>query len=256
MANKKGTGLLMVWADVPAELEEEYNRWYSEEHIAQLLSIPGVLNAARYEAVKSGPKHLACYELESPAVFNSQPFQDMLSNPTPRTQKNSARNIGTNYIRNLYETIFSSQSPEDVAAADMSPVLQVGRMGISSQYEEEFNEWYSTVYAANYARVPGVIRSRRLKTVQGDPKYGVIYEFEHEKVSESPEWEATRDINPWSLRMRPKMQHAPGSPGVYMKTFQPLTQSWPTAGGIILQALVNEVGTVAGIGPHLVLPIA
>ena len=71
MPNKKGTGLLMVWVDVAPELEDEFNRWYNEEHIPELTAIPGVLNAARYEAVKSGPKHLACYELESPAVLES-----------------------------------------------------------------------------------------------------------------------------------------------------------------------------------------
>ena len=56
MPNKKGTGLLMVWVDVPQELEDEFNRWYNEEHIPELTAIPGVLNAARYEAVRSGPK--------------------------------------------------------------------------------------------------------------------------------------------------------------------------------------------------------
>ena len=72
MANKRGTGLLTVWADVPADKEDDFNRWYNEEHLAELLAIPGVLNAARYEAVKSGPKHLACYELESPAVVGER----------------------------------------------------------------------------------------------------------------------------------------------------------------------------------------
>ena len=59
MANKKGTALMMVWVDVPADKEKEFNRWYNEEHLAELLSVPGILNAARYEAVRSGPKHLA-----------------------------------------------------------------------------------------------------------------------------------------------------------------------------------------------------
>ncbi len=30
-ASKKGAGLLMVWADVPADKEDEFNRWYNEE---------------------------------------------------------------------------------------------------------------------------------------------------------------------------------------------------------------------------------
>ncbi len=55
MANKKGTGLFMVWVDIPADKEGEFNGYYNEEHLAELLAVPGVLNAARYEAVSSGP---------------------------------------------------------------------------------------------------------------------------------------------------------------------------------------------------------
>ncbi|GIT68955.1 MAG: hypothetical protein Ct9H300mP27_00590 [Chloroflexota bacterium] len=56
MAEKKGTGLMMVWVDVPSEHEDEFNHWYNEEHLPELLAVPGVLNAARYEAVMSGPQ--------------------------------------------------------------------------------------------------------------------------------------------------------------------------------------------------------
>ncbi len=56
MPARKGNGLLMVYTDVGAEHEEEYNRWYNEEHIPERLPIPGVLNAARYEAVQGGPR--------------------------------------------------------------------------------------------------------------------------------------------------------------------------------------------------------
>ena len=55
MTAKKGNGLLMVYSDVAAEHDEEYNRLYNEEHIPERLSIPGVLNAARYEAVEGVP---------------------------------------------------------------------------------------------------------------------------------------------------------------------------------------------------------
>src|SRR4029077_5154520 len=40
---KKGTGLLMVWADVPASKEDEFNRWYNEEHLPERMAIPGFL---------------------------------------------------------------------------------------------------------------------------------------------------------------------------------------------------------------------
>ena len=64
MSKTRGTGLLMVWSDIDAEFEADFNRWYDEEHISRLLEVPGFLSAGRYIAIKGGPKYLAMYELE------------------------------------------------------------------------------------------------------------------------------------------------------------------------------------------------
>ena len=219
MANKKGTGLMMVWADMPAEIEEDFNRWYNEEHFAELLSVPGVLSAARYEATMSGPKHLAVYELESPAVVDSEAFT---SRPvTEWGQRCSPRLHGTNFIQNVYQMIHPTSLNDEIANSGMAPALQIGRMAIAAENEEDWNRWYSGVYVPNYEKVPGVIRGRRWKIYKGEPDYGVVYEFEHEKVSESAEWLAQREIHPDNQRMRDLMTHAPGSPGIWKKTFQP-----------------------------------
>jgi hypothetical protein len=74
MAKTRGTGLLMVWADIDPEFEAEYHRWYDEEHIAHLLAVPGFLSAGRYVALKGGPKYLALYELEAPDVLPFSTF--------------------------------------------------------------------------------------------------------------------------------------------------------------------------------------
>ena len=218
MADKKGTALLMFWADVSADKEEDFNHWYNEEHLAEVLSIPGVLNAARYEAVRSGPKHLACYELESPAVVDSDAFKNR-----PRTEwgkKNAPSIIGTNFIGNLYQMIRPAMLTPEASASDMAPVLQIGRMSVPPEHEDEWNQWYNTIYTTNYEKVPGCIQARRWRAVSGEPKYAVVYDLEHEKVSESQEWITQRDIDPSNERMRSLMTHAPGSPGVWKKTFQ------------------------------------
>jgi hypothetical protein len=63
-----------------------------QSHLPELLSVPGILSAARYEAVKGGPQYLACYELESVAVMQTpaftnrpgrQPIQRVLSTEGP-----------------------------------------------------------------------------------------------------------------------------------------------------------------------------
>ncbi len=218
MADKKGTALLMVWADIPADKEEDFNKWYNEEHLAELVSVPGVLNAARYEAVRSGPKHLACYELEHAGVIETDAFKNR-----PRTawgSRVSPSIIGTNFISNVYQMIHPASLTPEIAASDMAPALQIGRMGISPENDEEWNRWYSTIYVPNYEKVPGCIRGRRWKAMRGEPAYAVVYEFAHEKVSESPAWEAQRDIDPSTARIRPLMTHAPLSPGIWKKTFQ------------------------------------
>ena len=219
MADKKGTGLLMVWVDVPADREDEFNRWYNEEHLPELLAVPGVLSAARYEAVSSGPKHLACYELENSAVVDSDAFKDRPA--TEWSQRVGPRAIATTLINNVYEMVYPASLTPDIAQSGMAEALQIGRMGISAENEEEWNRWYSGVYVPNYEKVPGCIRGRRWRATRGEPQYGVVYEFEHEGVSGTDEWLKQRDINPDNERMRSLMTHAPGSPGIWKKTFQP-----------------------------------
>ena len=97
MADKKGRGLLMVYTDVPPEVEDEFNRWYNEEHIPERLAIPGVLNAARYVALQGGPKHLACYELTEPEAWSSPEWQKWLTNPTEWSRRMSPSVVGTTY---------------------------------------------------------------------------------------------------------------------------------------------------------------
>ena len=220
MANKKGSGLLMVWCDVPADKEAEFSRWYNEEHLAERRSVPGFLSAARYEAVKGGPKHLAVYELESPAVMESEAYKKVSNNPTAWTKKTGPQAVATTFIRNIYSMIHPKAVTPAIAQAPMAPALQLGRMGVPAAVDAEWNEWYSTIYVPNYEKVPGVIRGRRYRAVVGEPTYLTFYEFEHPKVSETDAWKAQQNAVPISQKMRSLMTHAPGSPGVYVKTFQ------------------------------------
>jgi hypothetical protein len=221
MANLKGSGLLMVWADVPSDKEKEFNRWYNEEHLAERLAVPGFLSAARYEAVKGGPRHLAVYELENPAVLESEAYRRVQAQPTDWTKRAGPATVATTFIRNVYAMIHPAAVTPRIAQSPMAPALQIGRMDVPPEVDAEWNAWYNTVYVPNYEKVPGVIRGRRYRAVTGTPTYLTFYEFEHPKVSETEAWHVQRDAAPVNERMRQHMRHAPGSPGVYVKTFEP-----------------------------------
>jgi hypothetical protein len=220
MAKTRGTGLLMVWADIDPEYEAEYHRWYDEEHIAHLLAVPGFLSAGRYVALNGSPKYLALYELEAPDVLKSPAFLDGVRfRPSPRRASSSGGTIGRNYLLNGYRQIFPVHTNPVEQTREPAPFLQMGRIDIPTMVEEEFNDWYNTAYLPPYVAVPGCLGARRYVAVDGQPKYLTLYEFEHAGVSESPEWNRARDGNPWSDRIRPFMRHDVGSPGVYRRLF-------------------------------------
>jgi len=72
-------GLLLVMMDIDPEHEEEFNRWYNEEHVPERLSIPGFLTGRRFLAIEGSPKYLALYELESPEVLESEEYKHFLT---------------------------------------------------------------------------------------------------------------------------------------------------------------------------------
>lgn len=66
--------MLAFTSPVSNETEDDYNRWYSEKHIQDLVALPGVIAATRYKINHgvetlpgvSGPQqqYLAIYEIE------------------------------------------------------------------------------------------------------------------------------------------------------------------------------------------------
>jgi hypothetical protein len=220
MAKTRGTGLLMVWADIDAEFEPEFNRWYDEEQMPGLLRVPGFLGAGRYVAAKGGPKYLAIYELEDHNVLRSAAYLDAVKyQPSPLRSQNGTSRIGRNFLRNAYRQIFPVHTSPIEQTRGMAPVLQMGRIDVPILVEEEFNDWYNTVYIPGYRAVPGVIDARRWVAIEGQPKYLTLYEFEHEGVPESADWAKARDSNPWTRRVRPYLRHDAGSPGVYRRIY-------------------------------------
>jgi len=69
-------GLLLTMTEPPPAMEEEFNAWYDDEHMAERLAIPGFRSARRWVAdVAPGEgKYLATYELDSLAVLTSAAY--------------------------------------------------------------------------------------------------------------------------------------------------------------------------------------
>jgi len=82
-------GLLLTLTEPPPAMEEEFNAWYDEEHLAERLAIPGFRSALRWVAqVPAGQgKYLATYELDSLEVLTSSVYLSRYQHQTPWSRR-------------------------------------------------------------------------------------------------------------------------------------------------------------------------
>ena len=68
--------LLVASAEVDPAVEEEWNRWYDEVHVPEMVDCPGWLSGIRYVSEdESGKRHyIGIYELEGPQALESEEF--------------------------------------------------------------------------------------------------------------------------------------------------------------------------------------
>lgn len=88
------SGVLVVWTDVIAEHETEFNAWYDEQHLPERVAVPGFRNGRRFVATPS-PKYFAFYETHAPEVMACAPYRERLANPTEWTQRVMPWFVGT-----------------------------------------------------------------------------------------------------------------------------------------------------------------
>lgn len=76
--------LLLVGMNVEPESEDEFNRWYSDEHLPALSALPGVLCARRFRASLSPVKYLTLYHMSSNEVCNCADWRKAVDTPWTR----------------------------------------------------------------------------------------------------------------------------------------------------------------------------
>jgi hypothetical protein len=210
----------MVWTDIDAEFEAEFNRWYDEEHISRLLEVPGFLSAGRYMAIRGGPKYLAMYELEDHNVLRSAAYLDTVKyQPSPQRVKIGTSRIGRNFLRNAYRQIFpvpthpvrADGRDGAVSANGADRGFRRHRGGVQCLVQYGLHSWLSG--GARMSRRPPVRCCRgsaevpdrvRVRACQGVGKRC---------------WGRARISNPRTRRVQPQLRHDEGSPGVYRRIY-------------------------------------
>jgi hypothetical protein len=101
-----GGTVLVVMMEVDPEHEEEFNRWYNDEHLPERLGIPGYISARRFklEEGEGVLTYLCIWELEDGRPLHSADYH--AQNQRPSELRDRAHAHIKQRMRGLYKQIY------------------------------------------------------------------------------------------------------------------------------------------------------
>jgi hypothetical protein len=189
-------GLFTVWLHVPPEREAEFNDWYNLEHIPQIVALPGLVSARRYEVRDARPKYMAWYETVDENVEPGPDFKQVVDNPTPWSQR-----IRRFYGQDRERMNFRLARDVGQVPEQDTPWLYLVQTDIPDDVVDDYNAWNDEEHLPRLVTVPGVLRARRYVATSGSPKYMTAYELSDKDAFESPAGLKARKTE-WTEKMR------------------------------------------------------
>lgn len=101
-----GGTIMVVMMEVDPEHEEEFNRWYNDEHLVERLEIPGYVSARRFklEEGQGVLKYLCIWELDDSSPLKSEEYQAQRQRPSELRDR--VYNYITQRARGVYQQIY------------------------------------------------------------------------------------------------------------------------------------------------------
>lgn len=152
MVQQPRKALLMVWTDIPADLEYEFNEWYIRDHVRErILGVPGFIRGRRFVSAGGAPKYLATYEAESSAVLTSEPYRALVRNPDALSRKFIPRFLHT--IKGICDIAVEAGEAEGAA-------LGMVKLNRVAGQEEQLRLWVAQALLPELMRQHGVVAVR------------------------------------------------------------------------------------------------
>lgn len=163
----KGATILFSEMSPDPDWEDDFNKWYDTYRIPQRMAVPGFLSVQRYRNAER-PHYLAVYELESPAVLESQAYLKVDAQPHATTRWMMSNVQGyTRYLANQISEVARNDTPEKWLDA---PVLYAVFFSVPDERAAEFNEWYDTERVPMLLQCEDWLMVRRFEVYEGDPQ--------------------------------------------------------------------------------------
>lgn len=237
---EKDRGLWITWYDLPDAGREEHVRWVHETYIPTILKRPGILWAAHYEAVKKealktmnrgivrkhgislegvpqGDRYILMFAAEHAHVFGDPVPSELNASLPEADRKMLAMRVGERV--NVMIEAARVDGPEIKnykGGMGPAPCIQLGSFNCQWQEEESVMAWYAQSRMKGMGTLPGTVRTRKLASVAGWAKHGILYEYvsleARDKYYLALE-DGKPDMKAWSDRSTIKLGHATGAGG-------------------------------------------
>jgi len=240
-------GVWITWYDLPEARRDAYLAWAHETYIPEMLKRPGYVWGAHFATVAKGARATNARDSRNVAddpglprgdrymlIFGARDA-DVFGNPGPTALHAglpaSSRDmlaLRAGERMNLFAEAGRVEGPERdscPAGSGLPGCIQVGAYNTGWQDEEEMLAFYSQWRMPAMGRTPGCVRIRKLASVAGWAKHGVLYEFtslqarnEHFMKHE----DGHPDMKAWGDRVTKKLTHAPGSSTLAERIWPPV----------------------------------
>ncbi len=226
--------LWITWYDLPAELTEAHLAWLHGVYIPKVLARSGFLWAAHYTSephayppgrlqhaadLPSGNQFILLFGAEQAWAFVEPIPAKFHAGLSAADRKMLAMRSGERV--NMFVEEARVDGPEvgrRPADLQLSACIQLGSFNAGKYQDEDgLMDWYAHCRMAAMATLPGCLGVRKLVSVSGWAKHGVLYEFVSLEARNAhfPQHERSNpEAKAWSDRVVPTLVHAPGSPNV------------------------------------------
>jgi hypothetical protein len=196
------------WTVEPAA-EAEFNRWYDDEHLADLLAQPGVLSGRRFVRAQtpfSAPSdfnYITIYQLADTSALETPSYRAMATSPSEWTKRVA---MTLPLRRDIATQIYPAISSDSHAVGNA--IMHVFSHA-DAAIADDFRRWYEEEHIPALVACDGVLGARRFvcTTPEADGyEFVAIYELADVAVVEGGALAEAGKPTPWRDRLGDKMR--------------------------------------------------
>ena len=241
-------GLWITWYDLPADGRDAYISWLHGTYLPGLLKRPGYLWAAHYASqdleggaenakrykhvddpkVGKGYRYMLLIGVTDASVFGD-PVPSLINVALPEQGKKMLA-MRTGERMNLFTEACRREGRALGAYKEGrtgAPCIQVGSFDCELEFEEEMHAGYVLERLPKMCATPSCVRTRKLNSVAGWAKHGIVYEFASKEGFDRDYAPAVAN-SPLGLNGRsvvPMLTHAPNGPNSALRIWPPVPKA-------------------------------